>query len=93
MSASEDLYTGGTAGSNPVPSSAQSVSAGHLTAIAEEAGTLGALAHSVRREKGRAASKPAFLSCLSLAGIDAVPRSNGWAARKDPRPRRRFAKA
>jgi hypothetical protein len=60
---------GGTVGSNPIPSSAESVSAGHLTATGEKAGTSAALAHKWRREKGRAASKPAFLGCLSLAGI------------------------
>jgi hypothetical protein len=49
-----------------------------LTAIGEKAGTSAALAHKWRREKGRATSKPAFLGCLSLAGIDAVPSSSGW---------------
>src|SRR5437660_5098102 len=63
----------GTEGSNPVPSSSQSVSAVNPEAIGEKPRTLAAVCGWSGREKGRAGCEPGLLRPFSLTGIDAVP--------------------
>jgi hypothetical protein len=63
----------GTDGSNPVPSSSQSVSAANAEAVSEKPHTLRRPAGGWGREKGRASCEPGLLRSFSLTRIDAVP--------------------
>src|SRR6202035_3882192 len=67
----------GTDGSNPAPSSSESVSAVNPGAVGEKPRTLAAVCVWRGREKGRVGCELALLGGFSLAGIDAVPPREG----------------